>query len=234
MKKLQEIIVSIIPSEKDYIFGFANLTGLLNKKYKGYDYAIVIGKKLDDKIIDSIESGPNREYYRHYNEVNGHLFELQKKISEKLKEHHISFIIIEPTTHDKDLDEGYFNTLRFDFSHKMAATRAGLGWIGKTDLFISKKFGPRLRLATTLIDRPVSPLSPPIDKSMCSECRVCVDACPAGAANGGLWGIDVDRDEFYNAFKCRDMARKLSGRNIGEEVSLCGICVSVCPRGCHK
>ena len=37
----------------------------------------------------------------------------------------------------------------------MIATRAGLGWIGKTDLFISKDIGARLRLVSILIDRPV-------------------------------------------------------------------------------
>ena len=40
-----------------------------------------------------------------------------------------------------------------DISHKMVATRAGLGWIGKADLFISSRFGPRLRLVSILINK---------------------------------------------------------------------------------
>src|ERR1019366_2714391 len=34
------------------------------------------------------------------------------------------------------------------FAHKTAATRAGLGWIGKTGLFVSPEAGTKLRLAT--------------------------------------------------------------------------------------
>ena len=38
------------------------------------------------------------------------------------------------------------------FPHKTAATRAGLGWIGKTALFVSPEFGPAVRLATVFTD----------------------------------------------------------------------------------
>jgi epoxyqueuosine reductase QueG len=48
-------------------------------------------------------------------------------------------------------------------SHKMVATRAGLGWIGKTDLFVSNKYGPRVRLASIRIDAPVSSINKPIN-----------------------------------------------------------------------
>jgi epoxyqueuosine reductase QueG len=55
--------------------------------------------------------------------------------------------------------------------------------------------------------------------------------CPGLAANGKLWDDSVDRDEFYDAFKCRDTCRKLSRDRLDKKVSLCGICVSVCPYG---
>lgn len=235
---MQEVIESIIQPDDQYVVGLGDLAGLLNNRYSGYNHAIVIGKRLDDRIIDSIESGPNLRYFVHYNEINLHLLELQKRVSKKLEELGVPNVIVEPTTHDEDLDENYFKTLRYDFSHKMAATRAGLGWIGKTDLFISLKFGPRLRLATVLIDFPVKSLTPPIDESRCGDCLRCVESCPAGAANGRLWDVRTDRDEFYDAFKCRAYARKVSAEKIGKEVSLCGICVSVCPWGkrtdCHS
>ena len=38
------------------------------------------------------------------------------------------------------------------FPHKLAAVRAGLGWIGKSSLLITRKYGPRVRLSTVLID----------------------------------------------------------------------------------
>ncbi len=123
-------------------------------------------------------------------------------------------------------------TLRHYFSHKMVGTRAGLGWIGKSDLFVSVKFGPRLRLASILVDFPLKPLEPPIDSSRCGKCNVCVEACPAKAATGKLWNIKVDRDEFYDAYKCRDKAKEISLAATGQnEDEICGICIAVCPAG---
>jgi len=97
--------------------------------------------------------------------------------------------------------------LRFDFSHKMAATRAGLGWIGKTALFISEKYGPRARLATVLTDFPVSVCANPIEESKCTDCDLCVRICPAQAANGPAWNINIDRNDFFDPFACLKSAR---------------------------
>jgi epoxyqueuosine reductase QueG len=138
---------------------------------------------------------------------------------------------IPATVHDADLDDEYSKTLRLRYSHKMAATRSGVGWIGKTDLLISHKYGPRVRLASILTNYQFSETGVPIDESHCGTCQICVDKCPAHAASGKLWNVSTDRNDFYDAFKCRSMCRELSMRNIQKEISLCGICVSVCPIG---
>ncbi|UCH93825.1 MAG: epoxyqueuosine reductase [Candidatus Aminicenantes bacterium] len=226
---VEERVKQIIGNEDEYIIGFAHLAGLLPVEYGNHNYAIVIGKKLDDRIIDSIESGPTLEYLQHYYQVNRDLTALIHRIANELKDMNISGIAIEPTVSDDELDDEYFKTLRVDVSHKMAATRAGLGWIGKTALFVSKKFGPRLRLATILTNHPLECENTPINESKCGNCKVCVEKCPAQAANGKSWNINVYRDEFYNPFKCREKCLELSWHNMKQRTSICGICVSVCP-----
>jgi hypothetical protein len=47
----------LIPAEK-YIYGFADLTGLLSRKFDGFNFGISIGRKLDDAIADNISDGP--------------------------------------------------------------------------------------------------------------------------------------------------------------------------------
>jgi epoxyqueuosine reductase len=223
--------IKVMVSNDDYVLGFADMRGLLIRKFKGFGYGIVIGKRLDDKIIDSIVTGPNHDYYNLYNKTNHQLAELANKISDELKAHHISCISVKPTIADEEVDDKYYQTLTCDFSHKMAATRAGLGWIGKTDLFISERFGPRLRLVSILVDYPLKCSKVPIDESRCGKCNLCVRECPASAATGQLWNINVKREKFFDAFKCREKCRELSKKNIKKAVSLCGICVSVCPIG---
>ena len=53
-----------------------------------------------------------------------------------LQERGFAAIALEPTTEEFDAVR-----LRAGLSHKIAATRSGLGWIGKSDLFISTELG---------------------------------------------------------------------------------------------
>jgi len=228
---IEELIEETIDGNPDFFYGTADLSGKLTADFNGYQYAIVLGKKLDNRIIDGIKDGPNSTYWHHYNEVNDQLSRLQVKLSSRLNTGGIATRIIQPTFTDDYIDTNFGATLRFEFSHKMAATQAGLGWIGKTALFVSAEYGPRVRLATLLTNIPLRNSGTPFVKSECGECIVCVEKCPAGAATGQLWDTGLDRDDFFNPFKCRAMCRELGDKMIGENKRLCGICVSVCPVG---
>ena len=78
------------------------------------------------------------------------------------------------------------------FNHKMAATSAGIGWVGKNGLLISPEHGPRLSLATVLTDAPLAP-DAPVEAGRCGECTLCRDHCPSGAITGAEWSR---RDPF--------------------------------------
>jgi len=223
----------LLPAE-NHIYGFADLNGLLENKFVGFNYGISIGLKLDYRIVDKVIDGPSSEYYLHYRQANEDLALLTKRISGDLKKNEIETYNISPTVSTSELDTVYFKTLRTDLSHKMVATRAGLGWIGKTDLFISKEFGPRLRLVSILLKTPVKSISKPIDISRCGNCNICVDICPAKAANGKLWNITTDREEFFDPFKCRDQCAEFGWTRLGIDARICGICVAACPVGQRK
>jgi epoxyqueuosine reductase QueG len=223
----------LLPAE-NYIYGFADLTGLLQNKFTGFNYGISIGRKLDYKIVDKVINGPTPEYYSHYRQINDDLALLTKRISEDLNKNDIETLNIEPTVSTSELDSIYFKTLRTDLSHKMVATRAGLGWIGKSDLFISKKFGPRLRLVSILLKTPLKSKSKPIEISRCGNCNICVDVCPIKAANGKLWDITVDREKFFDPWKCRSQCAEFGKIRLGIDARICGICVAACPVGQKK
>ncbi|MCX6001843.1 MAG: 4Fe-4S binding protein [Chloroflexi bacterium] len=230
--KIVELMRQTVPDDGQHIWGLADLSGLLHERFKGYSYGISIGRKLDDAIIDSIITGTNMEYYRLYKETNVYLLGLVTNLAAKINALGVRSLAITPTSNQLYRSPEYTRTLRHYFSHKMVGTRAGLGWIGKSDLFVSVKFGPRLRLASILVDFPLKPLEPTIDSSRCGKCNVCVEACPARAATGKLWNIKVDRDEFYDAYKCRDKAKEISLAATGQNKDeICGICIAVCPAG---
>ncbi len=227
---MQNEIMNILPNQGDYVIGFADMGDLIKDNHP-YRYAVVIGKRLDDVIIDGIEDGPTLVYYELYRSTNDELNLITAKISRLLEQNGIPCMQLKSTVQESDINEDFKKTLRVNFSHKMAATRAGLGWIGKTDLLVSEKFGPRIRLATVLTNHKFDMLGIPITESQCGQCDICVESCPGQAANGKLWNDTIDRDEFYDAFKCRDACGKLSLERLDKKVHICGICVSVCPYG---
>ena len=229
---IEQIIENRLVPYQNYIYGFANLNGLLGNEYKEYPYGISIGRRLDNNIVDSIKNGPTLEYFNHYQDVNRELNNLSGIICNDLRQVKIKCVSIVPTLSlSGDEFKPYLNTLRYKVSHKMIATRAGLGWIGKTDLFISKDIGARLRLVSILIDRPVKTAGKTIDKSRCGKCDLCVKKCPAQAANGTLWDINTDRNMFFDAHKCWRKCGEFGESLLNKDSRICGICVSVCPIG---
>ena len=227
---INTIILNSLDKPDDYIVGYAGLNGII--KDSAFPYGIVIGKRLDDKIIDSISIGPTLEYFNYYKSINNQLSKIIHQIGNKIMENGYACEIVEPSNDDSGSEnKEYELTLRTPVSHKMIGTRSGLGWIGKTDLFISKKFGPRLRLVSLLTDYPLEISESPINKSRCGTCSECVTNCPANAATGALWDIYTDRDVFFDAHKCRNKCLELSKSRLNLNSSTCGICISVCPVG---
>jgi len=109
------------------------------------------------------------------------------------------------------------------FAHKTAATQAGLGWIGKTALFVSARFGPAVRLTTVFTDAPLEP-GVPIAESRCGRCRICVDACPMDAGRDVLWMAGTPRDNLYHEKRCEEITWTHP-----EWDGTCAVCQSVCP-----
>jgi epoxyqueuosine reductase QueG len=208
------------------------MKGLLQEKYDGYSFGISIGRKLDDKIVNGIKEAPTPDYFHHYEDINRQLQAVSENISFDLQEAGIGALALKPTISPNSGEfDPYQKTLRYEISHKMVATRAGLGWIGKTDLFISPVFGARLRLTSILVNKEIGPELKPVDKSKCGNCTVCVEKCPAKAATGQLWDINTDRDLFFDAFKCREKCGELCRIHLKMDRRICGICVAVCPIG---
>lgn len=61
---------------------------------------------------------------------------------------------------------------------RIAAVAAGLGEIGWSKVFLSKRFGPRQRLACLITDLALEPDPLVEPNSICSLCMKCVEGCP--------------------------------------------------------
>jgi GNAT superfamily N-acetyltransferase len=111
--------------------------------------------------------------------------------------------------------------------HKTVGTRAGLGWIGRSGLLVTKEYGSAVRLASVLTDAGLE-TGIPTAASHCGDCRQCVAHCPARAITGRDWEPGLAREQIYSAAACFEMAREFAGRT-GIQATICGICINVCP-----
>jgi epoxyqueuosine reductase len=204
------------------VVAFADLKELDAEMRDNLPYGISIGVALDPKVVSGIRVGPTHEYYAEYKKVNALLDELgQQTVLFMLKKGYKAKT--RPATFEEDKAH-----LTAKLPHKTVATRAGLGWIGKNALLITRQYGPAVRLVTVLTNAPLTP-GQPINESLCGHCTHCVDACPAHAFTGTNWTAGLPRETLYDAFACREMTLNLTRRLLGEAVSICGLCITACP-----
>ncbi|MDP4094417.1 MAG: epoxyqueuosine reductase [Bacillota bacterium] len=204
------------------VVGYADLSDIPEENRRGFRYGISILVTVDPGIISGIGNGPTIEYYNEYNRLNILLDNLAQYASDFLEAKGFKAY---PLTRKNVIEDE--NTWRSDLPHKTTATRAGIGWIGKCALLVTKQYGSTVRLTTVLTDACLE-TGEPINDSQCGSCTVCTEICPGNAVKGINWNTQTDRDTFYNAFVCRKTARERTAK-IGIQNSLCGLCIYSCP-----
>ena len=206
------------------LVGFADISNLPVDVRDSMTSAISIAVALDASVIKNISNGPTKEYYQEYKRVNELLAHIGGATASSLKASGYKAVAVKPTVGGRGLD---YDTLVTSLPHKTVATRAGLGWIGKSALLITEKYGAAVRLATVLTDAEFE-VGEPVNSSRCGDCQKCVKCCPGKAISGKNWEAGLKREVMYDAFVCCDTTRGLAKR-IGVTSVICGICINVCP-----
>jgi len=207
--------------------GFSNVAGKTDDRLKAYNYAVTIGVRLSDAIIDEISDKPTYTYFHHYRTVNALLDQIALRGLLFIQQQGFRAFAVPASQTVNDVDIPYSGI----FQHKTAAVLAGLGRMGKNGLFLHNEYGPRVRLATILTDMEVP--CPVKDSSMergdCGDCNLCVVACPAMALTGREWHEGAAREDIVDAKACSEYMNK-NFKHIGRG-SVCGICIRVCRNG---
>ena len=222
MPTLNDELKSFLVSRGASLVGFADLHEIDTEARDGFPFGITIAIALNPQVMSKIKDGPTAAYYEEYKILNEILDNLGSATAQWLIDKGYK-AKARPATFSEDKAN-----LSAKLPHKTVATRAGLGWIGKCALLVTKRFGSAIRLTTVLTDAPLV-IGKPVNESLCGHCAHCVDACPAHAHTGTIWQAGMPRQALYDAFKCRETARELSKKSFGETVSLCGLCIVACP-----
>jgi len=224
--ELFEDLKRVLLGQGAALVGAGSLMELPREAREDLPRAVSIGVAYEPDIIKGIVKGPTAAYYEAYKNVNRKLDVLSEIAADLLAAR--GFRAVRLISTDAGIDAA---TLSTKLPHKTAATRAGLGWIGKCALLVTPQYGSALRLTTVLTDAPL-PEEVPEDVSRCADCTACVEACPGGAPSGAEWHAGLPRESFFDAHLCRRTARATAKACAGIEDSICGICIAACPYTC--
>lgn len=212
-------------THKISLWGAADLRQFLTPQDEtgmGFPFALSWVVPMNHQVMGSIQNGPNQEYADEYAGVNSRINELSVWLAAEIRGRGFRSLPMAASNRTDPVG------IKGDFPHKTAATRAGLGWIGRHCQLITRPFGPWIRLGTVFTDLDIS-CEPPIERNFCGHCRRCVEACPAKALKGNAWYPGIPREELLDVRLCDQWKKEHyfqfhKGHN-------CGICSAVCPYG---
>lgn len=218
-------IVDWMESNAISLWGAADLRGFrtpADGTGSRFPRAVSFAIRMDPGIMRSIRNGPNRAYADEYAMVNDRIDRLSAGLAGEIAGR--GFRSLALAASERTDEENILG----DFPHKTAATRAGLGWIGRHCQLVTLPFGPWVRLGTVFADMEL-PCGPPVEEGACGDCTRCVEACPAKALTGDAWRPGAPRRKLLDARAC-DAWKKEHYRQYHGGHN-CGICSAACPFG---
>lgn len=125
---------------------------------------------------------------------------------------------------------GHFNYRVFVDSapvlEKALAEKAGIGWIGKNTIIISKELGSWMFLGEIFVDIPL-PIDAPINHH-CGQCQICLEKCPTKALVAP-YTLDARRCIAYLTIEHKGVIPLELRKLIGNRIFGCDECQLSCP-----
>jgi len=199
----------------DVFIGFTEMPQemIFKGKFTLFRYVIVVCQEMKK---DKIDHAPEFEAGKEVMRVYGSLGLVVNEIARWLRKKGVR-------SHSNHPLGGLVNT-------PSLAGKAGMGWIGRNGMLITKEYGPRQRIAPIFIEHKYFEFTDNRDhdwlEDYCKLCERCQKECPAQAIYpesvvrfDNVPGIDtmqtcIDRDKCFPFFA---------------ETLGCSICVKVCP-----
>lgn len=107
------------------------------------------------------------------------------------------------------------------------AVEAGIGWIGKNSMLISRKNGSFYFLAEIICDLELE-YDIPFGGSYCGDCTRCIDSCPTEAITNDK-NIDSNKCISYLTIELKDEIENSFDGKYEDWIFGCDICQDVCP-----
>ena len=202
-------------NEKVDIIHFVDISMLDRTQNRGFPFAILIGVAINPHFLEMVCNTP--DYIHTLDDEYAQTESRVGMIADQLAIHLISrgYKALSQSDNGLMAENAFdFDTKTSALPHKTIAVLSGIGYIGKSNLFITEEFGSAQCLGSVLTDAPLMVAKNNIQQPKCNRCTICHHICPQKALHGVSWNTNVSRDEIVDVYNC----------------ATCLKCLAYCPR----
>ena len=212
MKKLKDYLIKEGVSK----VGFANVEGLASE-FIDLPNGISLVLKIPKETIQLVIDEEYEKYWKSFHRQIGKLTEISHKGERYIKKLGYDAFALTMKRNECDMEK-----LLSILPYKTIATKSGLGWIGRSALFITSEYGSAVVLGAILTDMPLK-YGEAITDSQCDDCTNCQKACPVDAINPQKWNDRLNREDIIDIETCREYIIGQYNAGLG-----CTKCMSEC------
>ena len=196
--------------------GYADVDGLASELID-LPNGISLVLKLPKKAMQLVKDEDYEAYWKCFHAKVGELSEIALEGEKYIKSKGYDAFALTMTRNECDMKK-----LLSILPYKTIATKSGLGWIGRSALFVTPEFGSAVVLGAILTDMPLE-FGSPITDSQCEDCTNCQDACPVKAINPQKWNDRLNREDIIDIDACFEYIMDQYNAGLG-----CTKCMSEC------
>lgn len=185
------------------IIHFVDISMLDIEQNRGLPFAILIGIAINPHFLEKVCNTPN--YIHTIDDEYAQTESRVGLIADKLANNLISsgYEALSQSDNGLMVENAFdFDTKTSALPHKTIAILSGIGYIGKSNLFITEEFGSAQCLGSVLTNAPLTVARNNILQPKCDSCTVCQNICPQKALHGMCWNTNVSRDEIIDVYNC--------------------------------
>ncbi|MBR4448101.1 reductive dehalogenase domain-containing protein [Methanobrevibacter sp.] len=175
--------------------GFADVKGLASE-FVDLPNGISLVLKIPKEAMYLVKEEEYEEYWKCFHAQIDKLTQIALDGEEYIKNLGYDAFALTMTRNECDMER-----LLSILPYKTIATKSGLGWIGRSALFVTPEYGSAVALGAILTDMPLD-FDEPITDSQCDECTNCQDACPVNAINPLKWNDRLNREDIIDIETC--------------------------------
>lgn len=164
--------------------------------FSNLNYGIALVLKLPKEAIEALLNDEFKKYWKIFHKQIDKLTEIALNTEKLIKDNGYDAFALTMQRNECDMEK-----LLSKLPYKTLATSSGLGWVGRSALFVCEEYGSAVALSGILTDMPLK-IAEPITDSYCDDCEECQKACPVDAINPTKWNARLNRNDIIDIDVC--------------------------------